>query len=191
MKMKTTLMAAVCCAAILSGCSRVEEKKAPSAHHRTEQVTKPDDGQTPYYQGLIEEYQSILAADPNNLTALIALGDAYFDTGRWKEASKFYEQALLLDPRNADVRSDLGTTYRELGMPDQALAEYRLALGHDPGHLNARYNMGIVYAYDKKDPRTAIHIWEELLKMAPQFPQADAIRLNVATLKQQAKKETR
>jgi cytochrome c-type biogenesis protein CcmH/NrfG len=140
---------------------------------------------------LIEEYQSTLAADPNNLAALIALGDAYFDTGRWMEAGKVYGQALMLDPRNADVRSDLGTTYRELGMSDRALAEYRLALGHEPGHLNARYNMGIVYAYDKKDPRTAIHIWEELLKMAPNFPQADRIRLSMATLKQETKKKVR
>jgi tetratricopeptide (TPR) repeat protein len=184
-------MVAVCCAAILFGCSRAEEKKAPSAHHRTEQANKPNDGQTPYYQGLIEEFRTVLAADPNNLATLIALGNAYFDSGQWKNAVTMYEHALLLDQRNADVRSDLGTAYRHLGMSERALAEYHLALEHEPGHLNARYNTGIVYAYDKKDPRAAIRIWEELLKMAPNFAQADLIRSNMTTLKQGIGKDAR
>ena len=169
------------------GCSKSEDKKLvnPPA---PEQAGRHSETRTPYYSGLIEEYRSILAEEPDNLAALIALGNAYFDSGQWKNAATMYEHALMIDPRNADVRSDLGTAYRHLGMSERALAEYHLALEHEPGHLNARYNTGIVYAYDKKDYRAAIRVWEELLRLAPNFPEAERIRSSIASIKKGIKK---
>jgi tetratricopeptide (TPR) repeat protein len=184
------VLMSVLCLPLLFGCSKAEEKRAPFSSSGPDQAAKPGEVQTPHYDGLIEEYRAVLAGDPNNLVALIALGNAYFDNGQWKEAAAVMK-ALLIDPRNADVRCDMGTAYRNLGMPERALAEYRLALKHVPGHLNARYNMGIVYAYDRKDARAAIHIWEELLKLAPNFAQADLIRSNMAALKQGTRKDAR
>jgi tetratricopeptide (TPR) repeat protein len=70
---------------------------------------------SPYYSGLIEEYRTILAGDPNNLTAITALGNAYFENGQWKETITMYERALIVDPRNVDVRTDPGNAYRNIG----------------------------------------------------------------------------
>ncbi len=154
----------------------------------------PADTETlaPNYEGLIRNYQSILAQDPRNIAALIATGNAYYDSGQWKKAIAMYERVLSLDPRNADVRTDMGTAFRNIGMFDQAVVEYHRALMYEPGHANARYNLGIVYAHDKKDYRDAIQAWEELLKLAPNHPQADSIRAQIAELKMRlaAKKRT-
>jgi tetratricopeptide (TPR) repeat protein len=179
------------CLALLCGCNKAEEKRPSAVQPAQVKTGTSDDAQAPYYYGLIEEYRTHLAEDPNNLAALIALGNAYFDTGQWKKAITIYQHALHIDAHNADVRTDMGTAYRNLGQLDRALAEYRLALHHDPAHLNARYNMGIVFAYDRKDSRAAIRVWEELLAMAPNFPQADRIRSNMAALKGGAGKDPR
>ncbi len=189
--MKKVFIMAVLSLPLLIACHRIEEKKPHAVTTEINHSKKFDESQSPDYNGLIEEYRTILSEDPNNFAALVAMGNAYFDSGRWNDAITMYEHALRIDPSNADVRTDMGTAYRQMNMPDRALAEYRIALAHEPAHLNARYNMGIVLANDKKNYLAAIHIWEELLKQAPNFPYADAIRSNIETLHKEIPKGTR
>lgn len=179
--MINVLIMVVLCLPLLPGCSKTNERNSPAIPVATEHAGNAGRLQSPDYYGLIEEYRAILKDDPNNLAAIIALGNAYFDSDQWKRAIMMYEHALRIDPRNADVRTDMGTAYRNIGMPDQALAEYLIALKHEPAHLNARYNMGIVYAHDKKNYAAATHIWEELLRLAPNHPYADSMRRCIAT----------
>jgi tetratricopeptide (TPR) repeat protein len=176
---------------LLASCQRTEEKRQSAVPAAIDHSNKLENAQGPDYDGLIEEYRRILAEDPKNFSALVAMGNAYFDSGQWEHAITMYEHALRLYPRNADVRTDMGTSYRNLNMPDRAIAEYRLALENDPSHLNARYNMGVVLAYDKKNYRAAIRIWDELLKQAPNFPNADAIRSSIASLRRVTREKTR
>lgn len=190
--MKNILLTVFLGLLLLSGCRNADEKKAFLAPAAKEDPKALETPQTPNYAGLIEEYRSILAEDPDNLAGIIALGNAYFDSGQWKKAITMYHHALLIDPGNADVRTDMGTAYRNLGMPDRALAEYRAALAHEPSHLNAHYNMGIVYAHNRKDYQAAIRVWEELLQIAPNYPQADAVRSGITAFKKGlAKKGTK
>ncbi len=145
----------------------------------------------PYYPGLIGEYRLLVAEDPHNYAALVALGNAYFDNRNWKRAIDVYQSALAIVPRDADVRSAMGTAYRNLGMIDRALAEFRLALKYEPGNLDARYYMGIVYTYDKKEYRSAVRMWQEILKLAPNHPDAERIRSTIAFLNKKIKAENR
>ena len=145
---------------------------------------------TPYFYGLIEEYRGILAEDPHNLAAIIALGNAYFDAGQWKQAIKHYEQALLLDPANTDVITDMGTCYRNLGAPDRAIVEYERALKREPMHQNALFNLGIVYGFDKKDYAKAIRYWEQLLHVSPKHPRAGFVLATIAQFKKAARQKT-
>jgi cytochrome c-type biogenesis protein CcmH/NrfG len=191
MMMKKYFIMAVLFLPFLTECQRIEEKKPYAVPAEIDHSKKLDDSQSPDYNGLIEEYRAILSEDPNNFATLVAIGNAYFDSGQWNNAIMMYEHALRLDPNNADVRTDMGTAYRYMNMPDRALSEYRIALAHEPAHLNARYNMGIVLAIDKKNYLAAIHIWEELLKQEPNFPYADAIRSSIATLHKGIPKGTR
>ncbi len=186
--MKSVLVAASVFLALFTGCRDSDGKKPvvvpTAAAHAPKSETL-----TPYYYGLIEEYRTILAEDPNNLAAVMALGNAYFDSGQWHEAVRLYERALALNPRSADVLTDMGTAYRNMGRPDRALVEYRRALALDPGHVEARYNLGVVYAYDVKDYTRAINVWEQLLRLAPNHPRADMIRMAIAALKKKARKK--
>jgi tetratricopeptide (TPR) repeat protein len=164
-------------AGFLAGCDASDKTNAGPAPGAAREA------RTPYYPGLIAEYRRLLAEDPRNLAALIALGNAYFDSGSWKEAVRYYEQALRTDPRNVDVRTDLGTAYRNLGRYDQAIAEYRRVLTYQPEHQSAWYNLGLVYGYDKKNYAAAIRIWEDLLRMFPNHPQSEYMKSSIAAYK--------
>ncbi|OGW26321.1 MAG: hypothetical protein A2X56_07055 [Nitrospirae bacterium GWC2_57_13] len=172
---------------LLFGCSRNDTNTKASAD--AEGSGAATEAKAPYYPGLIQEYESLLVQDPKNLAAIIALGNAYYDSGQWEQAVGVYERALALDPRNADVRSDRGTAYRNMGLPDKAIAEYRATLKYEPGHQGARYHLGVVYAYDKKDYAEAIHVWEDLLRIAPNHPQSESMRSCIVTFRKVVKKD--
>ncbi len=189
--MNTIFVTMILCFSLLAGCTKTQEKKYHSTLPRSQQAGDTEQAKIPNYAGLIDEYRTILAEDPDNLATLIALGNAYYDSGDWRNAITSYERALQIDPRNADVRTDMGTSYRNLGYYDRALFEYRVVLEYDPSHLYARFNMGVVYANDKKNYQAAIHEWEEILKLSPNYPQAELLRSNIAELKKISKKEAR
>jgi tetratricopeptide (TPR) repeat protein len=167
------------------GCSKNEQKAA-------EQVNRAaaEKGQAPYYDGLIEEYLSVLAGDPHNLAALIALGNAYYDIGKWKPAIQYYEQALLINPHQADIITDMGTCFRNLGMPDRAINLYERTLAIEPTHQNALFNLGVVYGFDRKDYAKAITYWERLLHVSPKHPKAEYLQATMAQFKKAMKKRT-
>jgi len=184
-KTRVFILALLLSLTALSGCSRSDEGASKAGKDGAQESRELKE---PYYHGLIKEYQTLLAQDPNNLAATIALGNAYFDSGEWNEAVTYYRRALQVDPKNADVRTDMGTSFRNMGMHKRALVEYRHALKHDPSHQNARYNMGIVYAYDIKDYHAAIRVWNSLLKFSPNHPRADQMRSCIITFKKVTQK---
>jgi cytochrome c-type biogenesis protein CcmH/NrfG len=176
---------------LLLACGTSEQKKSPVVHQEGHQSQQSVGAQAPYYPGLIEEYQLLVAEDPHNFAALVALGNAYLDYQNWGKAVEMYQSALMIDPRDAEVHAALGTAYRKRGQIDRSLAEYRLALKYEPGHLDARYNMGIIFAHDKKDYREAARVWQEILNLAPNYPEAERIRTTIAAWNKKSKVENR
>jgi len=139
------------------------------------------------YEEEIRLSKSILEKDPNNLQALISLGNAYFDTDQYQQAIDAYSKALSIDPKNPDVRTDMGIMYRKLGQFDKALEALRQASLDSPRHLNSRFNLGVVLKYDKKDFQGAIQAWEEFLKLE-QFMDPDDERVPMVKQEIQAMK---
>jgi cytochrome c-type biogenesis protein CcmH/NrfG len=117
--------------------------------------------------------ESIVERNPDNLTALIDLGNSYFDTGLYQEAIDAYSRALSIDPKNADVSNEMGIVYRELGQYDKAIEAFRRALLDDRLYARSRFNLGMVLAFDTKDERSAIEAWEEFLALEPCMNHSD------------------
>ena len=184
MMARAVLAGVLLCVLAAGGCKK-NEQQASSPPERSSAAK----GQSPYYYGLIEEYQNVLAGDPHNLAALVALGNAYYDAGQWKLAVQYYEQALRLNPHLPDVVTDMGTCYRNLGMPDRAITQYEKALTMEPANLNALFNLGIVYGFDRKEYARAITYWEELLHVSPKHPKAEYLQGTMAQFRKAMKQK--
>jgi tetratricopeptide (TPR) repeat protein len=156
-------------------------------------TVKERGGQAPAAQGQAQpamqarELETIVQREPKNVQALVALGNVYFDSNQHAKAIDAYERVLAIDPKNVDVRTDLGIMYRNTGDFDKALKEFREAVRQDPLHKNSRYNIGVVLENDKKDLPGAIKAWEEFLKIEPRGERADAVRAELAKLKDLSK----
>ena len=125
----------------------------------------------------------VKAGELDNITALICMGNAYFDTDQFDKAIETYRKVLQIDPKNADVRVDLGIMYRRKGNLDRAIEEFKKAAEDNPKHVNSRYNLGIVYLHDKGDLKAAIKAWEDYLRVEPTGPRAENIRNQLSKMK--------
>jgi len=126
-------------------------------------------------------------ANPKNVSALVQLGNLYYDSHVYPEAIQYYSRALELEPNNPNVRTDLGTAYWYSGFADQAIAEYEKVLAVQPDFAPAMMNMGIVKLEGRKDPRGAIAAWEKLLATNPQHPEKDRVVALIAQARGQVR----
>jgi len=135
----------------------------------------------------ITQLEEALKRDPENLQALISLGNAYFDTNQERKAIGTYQKALKIDPKNADVRTDMGIMYRNIKDYDSAVREFRQAAKDNPTHVNSRFNLAIVLQRDKKDIPGAVAAWEDFLRVAPADERAPMAKAQLEQLKSMAK----
>jgi tetratricopeptide (TPR) repeat protein len=131
----------------------------------------------------IVQLEEALKRDPENLQALISLGNAYFDTNQHNKAIETYQRALTIDPKNADVRTDMAIMYRNIKDYDSAVREFRQAAKDNPAHINSRFNLAIVLQNDKKEIPAAITAWEDFLRIAPTDERAGMAKAQLEQLK--------
>jgi len=132
-----------------------------------QQTSAPPQGFTSQQASSILALEKEVAANPDNVTAWVQLGNVYFDTNNYPKAIRAYEKSLELQPKSPTVLTDLGVMYRRNGQPLQALDAFEKAIEMDPRLEQARFNKGIVLKYDLNDREGAIKAWEELLKINP------------------------
>lgn len=131
----------------------------------------------------IENYREILRKDPNNLQALIGIGNLYFDTKQDLLAIESYGKALSMDPTNTNVRTDMAVCYRRSGNPAKAVEELKKAISTTPRHAQSRYNLGLILIHDMQDIDGGIKAWEALLENVPDYPYRDNLKAEVAKMR--------
>jgi tetratricopeptide (TPR) repeat protein len=131
----------------------------------------------------IENYKEILRKDPNNLQALIGVGNLYFDTKQDLLAIESYQKALAMDPSNVNVRTDMAVCYRRTGNPDRAVEELKKAISMNPRHAQSRYNLGVILIHDKNDVEGGVKAWEALLENVPDYPYRDQLRAEITRMR--------
>ncbi len=132
----------------------------------------------------IEELKKTVEKEPENLQALITLGNLYYDGSKFEEAIVYYQRALKLDPKNADVWTDVGTMYRQLGNIDSSIICYQKSVQVNPGHKSGWFNLGIVYLFDKKDDKKAVWAWKKFIALSPDDPHVEAIKKEIKKIEQ-------
>ena len=126
--------------------------------------------------------RSIAEKDPANVQSRVQLGNMYFDTERYQDAIQWYEAALKLNPKDINVSTDLGVCFYYTNQPDRAIRQLAESLRIDPRHAKTLLNLGIVKAFGKQDLAGAAATWEEVIKIAPNSPEAQAAKRSLENL---------
>ena len=137
-------------------------------------------------QQKIGELKAIVAKDPNNRQAWVALGNLHFDADQPMDAIEAYQKALDLNPNDANVLTDQGVMFRRLGQFDRAIDNFTRAYQADPVHGTSLFNLGIVYRYDLQNFAKAQEAWSKFLAINPSGPGSDRVRQELEFLNKQS-----
>jgi tetratricopeptide (TPR) repeat protein len=97
------------------------------------------------YTEAATEFQAELANDPNQVQALVYLGDAEMQLNHPELASPLLEKAAKLDTRLELAHLDLGIVDGDAGRNDDALRELNLAEKLAPSDVNVHWRLGRLY----------------------------------------------
>ena len=113
------------------------------------------------------------AAQTNDKSLWIQLGDGYFEMAIYQEAILMYKKALLVDPKEHMIRLKMALAYEKSTHVYSALEEIRVVLDFEPKHLYANYYMGKFLAHNLKNKELAEAYFrqakESLLKQKDQY----------------------
>jgi cytochrome c-type biogenesis protein CcmH/NrfG len=113
---------------------------------------------------------------PDDVAALVRLGNIHQDISDFDNSIAYYEKALQVGPENPDVITDLGICYRGKGEYERALELFRQSIAVNPEHWQSLFNVVIVSGFDLGDYPTAFGVLEHLEEAQPQLPQLGDLR---------------
>lgn len=141
------------------------------------------------YQAQEDQYLQIIKEDPQNLEALVSLGNLYYKIQDWQSATQMYQKALKINPLDTDIRTNMATAYYYLGESNKATRQLHEVLASDPNHAEAHYALGMILWKNKSDYRLALREFENYLQLAPSGIKARAARENIEQLKKLIREE--
>jgi Flp pilus assembly protein TadD len=84
-----------------------------------------------------------VAKNPNDVDALVQLGDMYMQAAKFEQAAEYLQRALAVRD-DAAVRMDLGICYKQSNQPEKALAEFLRSSAMAPDQWQPLFNEAIV-----------------------------------------------
>jgi cytochrome c-type biogenesis protein CcmH/NrfG len=130
----------------------------------------------------IEVLKKELLANPDDINALIELGDIYFDGNRYETAIAIFNKAEEVAPANIHVLNDLGILYMSTGKYDAALEKFETVMDVDSSHIHSLYHIGVIHRI-KGDTGKALGTFEQIMSKSPEPKLAEAVRQEIAALK--------
>lgn len=92
-------------------------------------------------QASLKAYDAILAANPNDIRALVNKGNVYFDDKNFDEAAKMYKQAIAVNPNVVEAHYNLSRAYTEMFKNKDSDAAYQRARDIAPEKVDSFRNM--------------------------------------------------
>jgi tetratricopeptide (TPR) repeat protein len=168
----------------------VDPRKFPRYAYRTpEKPTSGDRGlaEMAFSQGVreqqaqhlpqaIQAYRRAAQLDPGFYDAHYNLGLAAAQNGNLPLALAAYETALAIEPESLDARYNFGLVLKQAGYVLDAVAEFEKILAKYPNEGRTHLALGNLYAQQLQEPAKARQHYMAVLAVAPQSPQAGAIR---------------
>lgn len=113
----------------------------------------------------VKDYMARVKADPNDVEALVGLGNAFLMMRAWDRALEPLEHANELRPEDTTVLKGMGVAYFNKKDFDKAAKAYRAILATDSQDTLAMFNLGVINKYYFKKPDLARTYFEKVLKL--------------------------
>ena len=124
--------------------------------------------------------EQALAIDPNNVHALLNLGERFFNLaasgasgdpkGDLERADEYASKALALDPDWAWNHSLKGGILRFQARYPEAVAEHQRALALDPSNVEAASNVGFDYIMQGRELEKSLEYFDRAIRASPYDP---------------------
>lgn len=124
------------------------------------------------------------ADNPDDAKVRERMGTLYLEAGEYDQATRWLSAAVKLNGGDLHTRNHLALSLAGQGRLDEAIAEYEAALTIDPAHPQSLLGLGRVLLYGKNDMQRGLEVWEKLIEVAPNSPEAESIREGLETLKE-------
>lgn len=168
-----------------------------ATHHRTgnEAVTGSEGGpavSTPSaVSGVVTAAQRAVQRHPNSVSALLNLGNVYFDSGDIAAANRSYGAAMNLAPNAPEPRVLQAMAIGMGGNPARADALLRGIQRTHPTYARAWLLDGLFTTHSRRGYARAIHDWRRFLALDPRGPMTSRVHQWLAAAQRQEKSATR
>ena len=122
----------------------------------------------------VQQFQRVLALDPNNAPAYQNLGIAALRSGDLRTAEAQLTRALELNPRLPLALNTMGVVWIRKGDPARAFESWKRAFELDRRQYDALYNMALV-SIQRGDHENARRALEEFVRIAPEGRYAEEL----------------
>jgi tetratricopeptide (TPR) repeat protein len=124
----------------------------------------------------VQFYRRATQLDPAFYDAQYNLGLAAAESGNIQLALSAYETSLAIEPESLDARYNFGLVLKQAGYALDAVTQFENILERYPNDARAHLALGNLYAQQLQDVSKARQHYQAVLAVAPQSPQAGAIR---------------
>jgi len=111
-------------------------------------------------------WSNAVKTSPHSPFAHLAMGQAYFESGRIGEAEAEFKRCLELDPLEPVSIFGLGEIYMKRARLDAAAAQFRKTIAVYPAYDNAYLELGVVY-YKQGKSGEAESAWKTAVALNP------------------------
>jgi len=116
----------------------------------------------------VGELKGALEANPRDRSALVELGNLYYDAGKYDQAAPLYERALAIDRKDPNLLTDTGNAYFLLGNTEKARPLFEEAQKGFPDHWQSAASLFFL-AVTVKNPTLAGDALDRVRTLNPSF----------------------
>lgn len=173
-----------------TGCSKSKDAKdaAQTAGAPGQEAALQGQGAPVSNAVIVEDLKARLKEKPNDPEVLWRLGDAYFDSKQFADASEYYKKAIQYKPDETDIYNDLGLSVHYLGKSEEGLKYIEQGIKKNPYHQRIWLTKGFILSYGMGDLQGAKTAWEKAAALNPESQIGKAATEFLAQFKEKPKK---
>lgn len=157
----------------------VRQQRAADDHDHGDEPAGPPPGMGGQAMGgnmgQIREFMARVEKDPNDVKALVGLGNSFLMMRAWDRALEPLEKANSLEPGNVNLLKALGIAHFNMEQFDKAAAAYDEILTIAPEDTLALFNLGVINKYYFEKTDKARTYFEKILEV--EKDDADMIKM--------------